>query len=241
LEKENITTLPIETINPTRENLVIKEMATQRQYRFGMPGAELSPNEWQDCLKTVEQLSHVDYLVISGSLPSGAPANIFSKIAEICRTKKIKLIVDTSGESLRHAVEAGVFLIKPNLKELATLVNQELLPIDQVAQASKTVICNYECEAVITSLGAQGAMLVTSNIVLRITPPQVDVQSTVGAGDSMLAGIIMGLCDRKNIVESVQYGVACGTAATLNSGTELCHFKDAQDLFRRTMCSLTSA
>jgi len=240
LKKENITTLPIKTINPTRENLVIKEMATKKQYRFGMPGPEISFTEWQDCLKAVEQLSDVEYLVISGSLPTGAPANIFSKIAKICRVKKVKLIVDTSGESLRHAVEAGVFLIKPNLKELAALVNQESLSIEQVVPASKAVINNYKCEAVITSLGPEGAMLVTSHTTLRITPPQVNAQSTVGAGDSMLAGIIMGLCNQKNMIESVQYGVACGTAATLNPGTELCHFKDVQDLYQMIRRSAAS-
>ncbi|WP_449436826.1 1-phosphofructokinase family hexose kinase [Pedobacter steynii] len=149
--------------------------------------------------------------------------------------------MDTSGESLRDAVEAGVFLIKPNLKELGALVNQELLHIDQVAHASKSVINNYKCEAVITSLGAKGAMLVTRQTILKVTPPQVNVQSTVGAGDSMLAGIIMGLCNQKNMVESVQYGVACGTAATLNPGTELCHFKDVQNLYPRITCRLTSS
>ncbi|WP_449436825.1 1-phosphofructokinase family hexose kinase [Pedobacter steynii] len=91
LKKENITTLPIKIINPTRENLVIKELSTQRQYRFGMPGPEISFTEWQDSLKAVEQLNDVEYLVISGSLPPGAPANIFSKIAEICRAKKQNL------------------------------------------------------------------------------------------------------------------------------------------------------
>lgn len=240
LEKESITTLPIKTISPTRENLVIKEVATQRQYRFGMPGPEISAGEWEDCLKAVEQLRDVEYLVISGSLPPGAPANIFSRIAEICRAKKAALIVDTSGESLIHAVQAGVYLIKPNLKELAALVNQESLCLEQVAQASKAVISNYKCEAVITSLGPQGAMLVTNDTIVRIIPPQVNVQSTVGAGDSMLAGIMMGLCNQKDMIQSVQYGVACGTAATLNPGTELCHFKDVQDLYQMIRCSSAS-
>lgn len=240
LELESIITLAINTFNPTRENLVIKELTTQKQYRFGMPAPEISFSEWQDCLKAVEQLDEVEYLVISGSLPPGAPANIFSKIAKICRAKKVKLIVDTSGESLRHAVEAGVFLIKPNLKELGALVKQESLSIEQVALASKAVLNNYKCEAVITSLGPEGAMLVTSHTILRITPPQVNVQSTVGAGDSMLAGIIMGLCNQKDMIESVQYGVACGTAATLNPGTELCHFKDVQNLYQMIRCTAAS-
>jgi len=237
LDKENITGISIKTVNPTRENLVIKEIATQRQYRFGMPGPEISLAEWQHCLKTIEQLTNTEYLVISGSLPQGAPVNIFSKIAETFFEKKTKLIVDTSGEALRQALESGVFLIKPNLKELAFLVNEETLHIEQVEKASKTLINKYKCEIVITSLGAEGAMLVTNSTSLRIIPPKVSVQSTVGAGDSMLAGIIMGLCNEKTMVESVQYGVACGTAATLNPGTELCHPADVNRLYQLIKCN----
>jgi len=232
LSKENITTIPIQTISPTRENLVIKEEASQKQYRFGMPGTKVSATECSRFLKAVEQSADFQYLVVSGSLPPGVPATIFLKLAEISSTKKARLIVDTSGEALRYALEAGVFLIKPNLKELASLVNEETLSITQVEHASKTLISKYKCEVIITSLGADGAMMVTSDTMVRIFPPQVNVQSTVGAGDSMLAGVILGLYKQKNMVESAQYGVACGTAATLNPGTELCHLTDVERLYR---------
>lgn len=229
--KENITTVPIQTISLTRENLVIKEESTQKQYRFGMPGAMVSAAECNRCLKAIEQSADFQYLIVSGSLPAGVPATIFGKLAEITRAKKAKLIVDTSGQALRYALQAGVFLIKPNLKELASLVNEETLSITQVEQASKTLIGKYKCEVIITSLGPDGAMLVTGDTKVRIFPPQVKVQSTVGAGDSMLAGVIMGLYKQKNMVESAQYGVACGTAATLNPGTELCHLTDVERLY----------
>lgn len=232
LDKEEIDGIPIQTINPTRENLVIKEIATQKQYRFGMPGAQTSPREWQNCLKVIEQLIDVDYLVISGSLPDRAPENIFSEISRFCVAKKTRLIVDTSREALSQAVKAGVFLIKPNLKELAALVGQETISKTQIKQASKELIKEHKCEAVITSLGAEGAMLVTGKISFDITPPPVKVQSTVGAGDSMLAGVVMGLYHHKNMIQSLQYGVACGTAATLNPGTELCHLRDVNRLYR---------
>lgn len=231
LDKEKIDTIPIKTRGLTRENLVVKETSTNRQFRFGMPGDQVTEKEWKNCLSAVMKVPDVKYIVVSGSLPPGISGDIFGNIAGVARSKKARLIVDTSGEALEQAVKAGAYLIKPNLKELSLLVKKDVLSIDQVEEASKEIINKYDCEIVVASLGADGAMLVSENITQRIMPPAVIVQSTVGAGDSMLAGIVFSLFRDASIVESVQYGVACGTAATMNQGTELCHLKDVRNLF----------
>ena len=75
------------------------------------------------------------------------------------------------------------------------------------------------------------ALVTFTDTSLRIIPPLVNVQSTVGAGDSMLAGIVISLLNNQSIIEAAQYGVACGTAATMNQGTELCHLKDVKSLY----------
>jgi len=81
------------------------------------------------------------------------------------------------------------------------------------------------------SLGAQGALLVTKDLALKITPPAVTTLSTVGAGDSLVGGLVLSLSQGKSLTDAVMYGVACGTAATMSPGTELCRKADADKLF----------
>ena len=231
LEEEGINNSAIEINDSTRENLIVLETASHQQYRFGMPGPTINRTEWKNLLASVENEKNVGFIVVSGSLAPGIPGDIYSRIAGIAQTKNAKLIVDTSGNALKQAVQAGVYLIKPNLGELGTLVGKNNLNIERVDEAAREVINSGKCEVVVVSMGAAGAMLVTHTIMEHILPPAVKIQSTVGAGDSMVAGIVFGLAQNKGIREAVRYGVACGTAATINPGTELCRKKDADHLF----------
>jgi len=83
----------------------------------------------------------------------------------------------------------------------------------------------------VVSMGAAGATLVTKNETYQVIPPPVKRNSTVGAGDSMVAGIVLRLSKGRSLLEATQYGVACGTAATMNTGTLLCSLEDAEKLF----------
>ena len=232
LTDESVDSIVTATKKSTRENLIVLETASDQQYRFGMPGPNISKQEWQDCLKSIENIQDVEYLVASGSLPQGVPTDIFARLAFIARKKNARLIVDTSGEALKEAVAAGVYLIKPNLGELSMLLAKEELNIELVDDAAKGVIEKGNCEVVVVSMGPAGAMLVTKEGALQIMPPAVKRKSTVGAGDSMVAGIVLSLTRNKSLTEAVQYGVACGTAATMNPGTELCRKEDAEHLYK---------
>jgi 6-phosphofructokinase 2 len=110
-------------------------------------------------------------------------------------------------------------------------VGKEELNIELVDDVARAVIEKGKCEVVVVSMGPTGAMLVTKETAQQIIPPAVKQKSTVGAGDSMVAGIVLSLSRNKSLIETVQYGVACGTAATMNSGTELCKLEDAEHLF----------
>ncbi|SHF39939.1 1-phosphofructokinase family hexose kinase [Pedobacter caeni] len=232
LAKEGFDLIPVKTKESTRENLVVKEISSQKQYRFGMPGPATTKREWQNCLKAIANFKQAEFIVVSGSLAPGIPTGIFAEITHIAKKNKAKLIVDTSGEALIQAVKAGVYLIKPNLRELGTLAGREILTLDQIHLAAKEVINKFECEVIVTSMGSQGAVLISKDLFLSVVPPKVAVQSTVGAGDSMLAGIVHSLALNKSLTEAIQYGVACGTAATMNPGTELCHPADVAHLYR---------
>lgn len=231
LEKENVRSIIVETKNETRENIIVYDESSGLQYRFGMPGNALSEEEWQKILDVVEELNDVEYIVTSGSLPPGVPADIFARIAVIAKKKNAKFIVDSSGEALRHAANEGVFLLKPNLNELSFLAGKDRLEGNEIADVAKQLVKENKCEVVVVSMGKDGALLVAKNILLEVTPPIVEIKSTVGAGDSMVAGIIFSLSKGESLETAVQFGVACGTAATMNAGTGLCKREDVQRLF----------
>jgi 6-phosphofructokinase 2 len=231
LKNEGIDSIVIETADHTRENLIILDTSTNLQYRFGMPGSTLAENEWKRCLQELEKLNDIDFIVASGSLSPGLPVNVFGQIAQIAKAKNIKLVIDTSGEALNYAIKEGVYLVKPNLGELASLVNKEELKAGEVLKSAQQLIDKGAAKILVVSLGPQGALLITQDQHMQFVPPMVKRKSTVGAGDSMVAGIILSLQKGKSIPEAVQYGVACGTAATMNAGTELCHVNDVENLF----------
>jgi len=231
IEKEHITAIPVETQNETRESIIVLETSTHKQFRFTMPATELSEGEVKKMLGQIEQVEQIDFIVVSGSLPASLPADIFSQIDIIAREKKSKVIVDTSGEMLKRAVDQGVYLIKPNLSELAYLSGKDLLEGDEIANEANNIINTKNCEIIVVSLGAAGALLVTAGKSIPIAPPAVKTNSTVGAGDSMVAGIVLALSRGDSIESAVKYGVACGTATTLNSGTELCYKADVEMIF----------
>ena len=231
LEKENIPSVIIETNNETRENIIVFDESSTNQYRFGMPGTALNESEWKQCLTAVEEINDSEFIIASGSLPPGVPSNIYAQLARIAKNKNAKFVVDTSGEALKQAVEEGVYLLKPNLGELCSLAGKATLQTMEVKDVARAIIEKEKCEVMMVSMGADGAMLVTKDMAEIIIAPTVIRKSTVGAGDSMLAGIIFYLSKGRGIVEAAQYGVACGTAATLNAGTELCKKQDADKLY----------
>lgn len=101
---------------------------------------------------------------------------------------------------------------------------------DLVDDVAKEVIAKGACDVVVVSLGANGAMLVSRDRVIHAIPPVVRRLSTVGAGDSMVAGMILRLSQGADLEDVLKYGVACGTAATINPGTELCRKEDVERL-----------
>ena len=231
LEKEGVKNTCIETAGHTRENLIVFDNSTSLQYRFGMPGPGIAEEEWKQLLNAIEKNEGAEFIVASGSVPAGVPPDIFARIAAIAKKKKAKFIVDTSGDALKHATDEGVYLLKPNLSELSSLVGKEELNTEQTGTLARTLIEKGNCEIVVVSLGAEGALLVTQTEMHSISPPPVERKSTVGAGDSMVAGIVLSLGRGRSLLESVQYGVACGTAATMNPGTELCKPEDVATIY----------
>ena len=230
IEKEKIPFETIEIHSWSRESFVAVDDNTNLQYRFGFKGAEINASEKDQIIQTIQKLD-ANYLVVSGSLNDGLPSDFYKQIAEITKKRNIKLIVDAYGDALKNVLEAGVFMIKPNVGELAKLVGVERLEMEEVNQAAKQIIAKGGAEIVVVSLGPQGAVLVTKDAYEFVPAPNVVKRSTVGAGDSMVGGMVWALSQNKTLKEVIRWGVACGSAATMNEGTQLFKKEDAQRLF----------
>lgn len=232
LKEAGIDQTPIEVKDTMRENLLVVEKSTNRHYRFGMLGATLSPEEAQKCLDAIKSYYlKPDIIVASGSLSPGLPDDFYVEIAEIANSLKSKLILDTSGAALKKGIRKGVFLLKPNLGELSSLAGVENVEMDMVEKLAKGLIQEGKTEVVTVSLGPGGALLVTKDITELIPSPTVHKKSVVGAGDSMVAGMVYMLSQEKSLREMIRYGVAAGTAATMTPGSELCRKDDVERLY----------
>jgi fructose-1-phosphate kinase PfkB-like protein len=144
----------------------------------------------------------------------------------------IRCIVDSSGEALQAALEPGQLeLVKPNQKELSALVNRELNQPDDVRTAAQELVHSGKALRVVVSLGPQGALAVDGSGFVQVVPPPMKSQSTVGAGDSMVGAMALKLAQGASLLEMTRYGVAAGSAATINQGTRLCSLADTQKLW----------
>lgn len=232
LEQEGLDHRPFRIEGLIRESLVILEESTGQQYRFGMPGPELLKQEWEQFLQELSAIDPPpDYLVASGSLPPGVPADFYARVARVGKARGARVIVDVSGEALEEAIEEGVYLIKPNVGEFRKLVGEDIKEKSQIRAEAKKLVRSGRCEVLIISLGAAGALMVSEDLAEHILPPTVPIVSKVGAGDSMVAGIVLSLARGHSLRESVLFGVAAGTAAVMTPGTELCRREDAERLF----------
>jgi 6-phosphofructokinase 2 len=230
MTKENIAFETISIQSWTRESFVAVDDNTNLQYRFGFKGAMINEVEKESILKAVRQLD-CEYLVLSGSLNEGLPTDFYQQIAKIAKQSNIKLVVDAYGDALKNVLEEGVYMIKPNVGELAKLIGVERLEMEEVNQAAKQIIEQGCAELVAVSLGPQGAVLVTKDSCDFVPAPNVEKRSTVGAGDSMVGGMVWALSQNKSLKEAIRWGVACGSAATMNEGTKLFQLNDAKRLF----------
>jgi 6-phosphofructokinase 2 len=172
------------------------------------------------------------FAIASGSLPLGVPEDFYGRFARAMQQRGSRVIIDTSGQPLIEAVRAGVFLIKPSLREMRALTGKKLETDAEQEAGAMELIEAGRCEAVVVSLGAGGALLASRSGCERLASPDVKVHSRVGAGDSMVAAIALALSRGESLRAAARFGVAAGAAAVMRPGTELCRREDAERLFR---------
>jgi 6-phosphofructokinase 2 len=229
LAEEGVPTVVLEVEGETRENIIIRDEKAGCQYRCNLPGPPIPEAALEDMLILLEKGDGIRWLVVSGSMAPGMKTDIYSRLGSLAERKGIRLVVDTAGEALRAALRSGVYLVKPSLHELKTITSGRRDGTD-IEDRAQQFLAESRCEAVIVSLGPDGALLAARNGCRRFPAPEVAVASTVGAGDSMVAGIILSLDSGMPLERSVAFGVICGAAATLRPGTGLCRPEDVNRL-----------
>ena len=216
----------------TRENTNITERVTRRQFRFVMPGPMLAEREWQGILEALGALDPAPrFLVASGSLPPGVPADFYAQLARRLSGRGVRLVLDTSGEPLRRAIATGVYLLKPSLREFEELTGEGGCEESRLPVLGRRLIDEGCCEILILSLGARGVFWMSAAARGRLAAPAVPVRSSVGAGDSMVAGVVLSLARGRALADAITFGVAAGAASVMNPGTELCRAEDVERLY----------
>ena len=231
LEKEGISSCLIRAEADTREDFSVTESGTGSQYRFVLPGEPLRESEWRECLKALGPRKP-DIVVGSGSLPPGVPDDFYAQAAAIAHRLGAKFFLDTSGAPLAAAIDHGVDMIKPNLREMRELTGRSLSSEADWIAAAREYIGSGKVETVALSLGHLGAMLITRDRALRALPPPIKPISTVGAGDSFFGAIVHSLAKGDALTDAFRLGVAAGSAALIQEGTGLCSLADANRLAR---------
>lgn len=229
----SITTQLIPIAASTRQNITIDESSTGQQFRFVLQGPTLSNDEAMLCLDRLDAVLHSDsaFAVLSGSLPPGAPDDLYARAVQRANEHGVRAIVDASGVALAAAVTAQPFLIKPSGRELrelaATLglgragIGAQRVEVDELVDIAHQVIERAGVEVVALTLGPLGAAVVTRDSVLRLPSPDVSVRSTVGAGDSFLGAMVLRLAQGRTLPAAARAGVAAGAATAAMPGTQL--------------------
>lgn len=233
LGEEGVATEVIAIAGTTRENFTVQELAGGGEFRFVLPGPQLSAAEWQACLARCVALGEQARLVVaSGSLPPGVPEDFYAQLASRLGGRS-RLVLDSSGAALAAALQQGVFAFKPSLSELRQLIGQPLDTTAQQLEACRGLIRSGRAAMVALSLGQGGAMLVTAQGAWRAAALPVTVAGTVGAGDSLVGALACALVRDAAPDEALRLAMAASAATVQVGGTALCDARQVRDLAPR--------
>lgn len=172
----------------TRVGIKIADPVLKQTTDINFPGA--APGS-ADVAALREQLAGIDaaWFVLAGSIPPGVDVSIYRDMVAELKSHGGRVVIDASGEALRSAVEAGPNVIKPNIHELGDLLGKQLRKQAEVIEAAQLLL-SKGIGLVAVSMGSEGACFVTNAAVVVAHPPEIEVKSTVGAGDAMVAGLV---------------------------------------------------
>jgi 1-phosphofructokinase family hexose kinase len=205
----------------TRTGIKIVSEDPRETTDLNFPGLQPTPAELRELEEKLRKLARPGrWFVLAGSLPAGLGSDFFAKTIDLLKRGGAKVAVDTSGNALKIAIDAGVDLIKPNAHELAEVLGHELADFPSCVEAAR-MVQREKVSHVVVSLGSGGALFVTPESALLAAAPPVKVVSTVGAGDSLLAGCLAGLVTGRPPEEVAKLGTAFAWCALEDVRREL--------------------
>lgn len=210
-----------DVVEMTRLNVMLYERLSGRRSRLYLPGARIEPVQAARLLARLHDLKGKPMIVLGGSIPPGLPETIYAGFVTALRVRGVDAIVDTSGSALEAVLGARPILVKPNVEEAEALLGRRLPDDDAILEAAEE-IRRRGPRYVVISQGADGAIGVGPGEAWKAIPPTVVARSTVGSGDSMVAGLAVALSGGEGLAAGLPLGTATGAATAMVPGTQLC-------------------
>jgi 1-phosphofructokinase family hexose kinase len=217
----------------TRTNVSIVSQAQKRYIKANEPGPVISSARQEQLRLKIRSLAQAgDWWVLTGSIPPGVPDTIYAELIELIQGPGARAILDTSGGALACGCQAGPYLVKPNRDEASRLTGLPTGSRVEIIAAAKVILRMGPAHVVI-SLGNDGALLVQEDQVWAAGSPPIEERNPIGAGDSMIGGLVWGLQQGLAFQETLGWGIACGAATASLSGTTVGSRDLVADLARR--------
>ncbi|MFQ5879942.1 MAG: 1-phosphofructokinase [Dehalococcoidia bacterium] len=223
----------LHTRGQTRTNITIVDEARSVQTVISAPGPETDPRHFDRLLERVRR--HVqagDWVVLAGSIPPPLPPTVYRALVEMVQRRGAKAVLDADGDALAAGLEARPYMMKANRWEVERLLGHSLPDATATVRAAEGIHQGGVAIVVVTR-GREGAVAVSDEGVWWATAPRVHPTSTVGAGDALLAAVVLVLGRGGPLTEGLQLGCAAGTATCLTPGTELCHCQEVERFLPR--------
>ena len=223
----------------TRTNLKVVDCVRHTNTDLNEPGFTVTQDVLDGMLAALtNKIQPGDIVVLSGSLPKGAPVNTYGIWAAACDKAGARVFLDADGQALQYGLETKPYLVKPNNHELSRLTGRTLDTVEDLLTAARDIIAQG-VKKVVVSMGGDGALFVSETAAYRAEGLKVPVGSTVGAGDSMVAALAYATEQGLDDGETVALAVATSAANVMCSGSQAAERSAVDELLPRvTFCAL---
>jgi 1-phosphofructokinase len=228
LVKEGIVCDFIETAAETKTNAVIYQRRKKVETLLSSAEPVFGPFEVATLFDKIKRIPRDSFVVISGNPPEGIDESFYAQAVTTLREKGVKVLLDADKEAYRRGVEASPYLIKPNIHEFGRLVKRNIVDVEEILEYAAPY--RERVHYIVVSMGARGIVGLSGEGDYAVVPPKVKARSSIGAGDSLLGGLVYALSAGKSFEEALVLGCACGTASTLNQENEVCTERDIESI-----------
>lgn len=234
LELEGVEDAFVEIAGETRTNFSIEDNSGTPPTTLNSKGPDILPTEWEKLLVDCKELARgARWAALGGSLPPGVPDDAFKILGELFHEAGVRVILDADGFAQKHGMLASPDFIKPNAAEASRLLG---VPIESDLEAVEAVLNLHQrigggTKIAVISRGSSGAVMATEGGVWVGRSPKVPTTSTIGSGDSMIAGILWGIDTGKPSEVALRWGLAAGAATAMTDGSGIARLPMIEDLY----------